>query len=195
MVNIAVFASGNGTNCENIIRYFAQSDNVNVALALCNKSDAPVLERARRLCVSTAVMPRADFNDPDKLLPLLREHGVQFIVLAGFLLMIPSFLIQAFPHAIINIHPSLLPKFGGKGMYGHHVHEAVWAAHEKETGMTVHWVNEQCDGGDIIVQYRVTLLPDDTPETIAKKEHELEMRYYPEVIGQILSTQSPYPTK
>lgn len=186
MINIAVFASGNGTNCENIIRYFAQSDHINVALVMCNKSHAPVLERARRLCVSTAVMPRADFNDPDKLLPLLREHGVQFIVLAGFLLMIPSFLIQAFPHAIINIHPSLLPKFGGKGMYGHHVHEAVWAAHEQETGMTVHWVNEQCDGGDIIAQYRVALTPEDNPETIAAKEHALEMEYYPKVIEQLL---------
>lgn len=187
MVNIAIFASGNGTNCENIIRSFAQSDNINVVLLLCNKSDAPVLERARRSGVSTSVMPRADFNDPDKLLSLLREHDVQFIVLAGFLLMIPSFLIQAFPHAIINIHPSLLPKFGGKGMYGHHVHEAVWAAHEKETGMTVHWVNEQCDGGDIIAQYRVALLPDDTPETIAAKEHELEMMYYPQVIERLLT--------
>ena len=114
------------------------------------------------------------------------QHGVQFIVLAGFLLMIPSFLIQAFPHAIINIHPSLLPKFGGKGMYGHHVHEAVWAAHEQETGMTVHWVNEQCDGGDIIAQYRVALTPEDTPETIAAKEHALEMEYYPKVIEQLL---------
>lgn len=186
MINIAVFASGNGTNCENIIRYFAQSDHINVALVLCNKSGAPVLERAERLGVPAAVMPRADFNDPDKLLPLLREHGVQFIVLAGFLLMIPSFLIQAFPHAIINIHPSLLPKFGGKGMYGHHVHEAVWAAHEQETGMTVHWVNEQCDGGDIIAQYRVALTPEDTPETIATKEHALEMEYYPKVIERLL---------
>lgn len=186
MVSLAVFASGNGTNCENIIRHFAPSDNIDVALVVCNKSGAPVLERAERLGVSTAIMPRTDFNDPGKLLPLLREHGVLFIVLAGFLLMIPSFLIQAFPHAIINIHPSLLPKFGGKGMYGHHVHEAVWAAHEKETGMTVHWVNEQCDGGDIIAQYRVALTPEDTPETIAAKEHALEMEYYPKVIERLL---------
>jgi phosphoribosylglycinamide formyltransferase-1 len=187
MVNIAVFASGNGTNCENIIRYFAQSTMVHMALVVSNKADAPVLTRAQRWNVPTAIMPRADFNDKEKLLPLLKQHNIGFIVLAGFLLMIPTFLIEAYPRGIINIHPALLPKFGGKGIYGHHVHEAVWAAHEKETGMTVHWVNEQCDGGDIIAQYRVSLTPEDTPETIAAKEHELEMTYYPKVIEHLLS--------
>lgn len=186
MVNIAIFASGNGSNCENIIRYFDQSDQVTIALVLCNKVDAPVLERSRRWHVPTVVVPRAEFNDEKTLLPLLQQYGIKFIVLAGFLLMIPSFLIEAYPRAIINIHPSLLPKFGGKGMYGHHVHEAVWAAHEKETGMTIHWVNEQCDGGDIIAQYLVALTPDDTPETIAAKEHALEMEYYPQVIERML---------
>ena len=187
MINIAVFASGNGTNCENIIRYFAQSDHINVALVMCNKSHAPVLERARRLCVSTAVMPRADFNDPDKLLPLLREHGVQFIVLAGFLLMIPSFLIQAFPHAIINIHPSLLPKFGGKGMYGDRVHEAVVAAGETESGITIHYIDENYDQGVTIFQAKCPVLPTDTPHDVATKVHALEYEWFPKIIEKLLS--------
>lgn len=188
MVNIAVFASGNGTNCENIINHFAHSSKARVALVVCNKADAPVVERARRLGVPAAIVPRQAFNDPARVLPLLAQHHVQLIVLAGFLLMVPGFLIQAYPQAIINIHPALLPKHGGKGMYGRHVHEAVWQAGDKETGMTVHWVTEQCDSGGIIAQYRVALSPADTPETIAQKEHELEMKYFPHVIEEVIDT-------
>lgn len=188
MVNIAVFASGNGTNCENIINHFAHSSQARVALVVCNKADAPVVERARRLGVTVDIVPRQALNDPATVLPLLSRHHVELIVLAGFLLMVPAFLIQAYPHAIINIHPALLPKHGGKGMYGRHVHEAVWQAGDKETGMTVHWVTEQCDGGGIIAQYRVALSPADTPETIALKEHELEMNHFPQVIEKVIAS-------
>ena len=188
MVNIAVFASGNGTNCENIINHFAHSSQARVALVVCNKAQAPVVERARRLGVTAAIVPRQALNDPATMLELLSRHHVELIVLAGFLLMVPAFLIQAYPHAIINIHPALLPRHGGKGMYGPHVHEAVWKARDKETGMTVHWVTEQCDGGGIIAQYRVALSPADTPETIAQKEHELEMKYFPQVIETVIAS-------
>jgi phosphoribosylglycinamide formyltransferase-1 len=117
---------------------------------------------------------------------LMKEYQIDFIVLAGFLLMIPDFLIRAFDHRMINIHPALLPKYGGKGMYGHHVHEAIKAAGEKETGMTVHWVSNVCDGGEIIAQYHTPLSPDDTPDDIAAKEHVLEQKYFPNVIDDIL---------
>ena len=120
------------------------------------------------------------------MMPLLREYDVRFIVLAGFLPLIPDYLVDAYPRRIVNIHPSLLPKYGGKGMWGHHVHEAVKAAGETETGMTVHWVTPVCDGGEIIAQYRVALSPDDSADDIAAKEHVLEMKYYPPLIEKIL---------
>ncbi|MBQ8463653.1 MAG: phosphoribosylglycinamide formyltransferase [Prevotella sp.] len=186
-VNIAIFVSGSGTNCENIIRYFAPSEQVATALVVSNKPDAPALEKAARLHVPTAVVSKAELNDAQVMLPLLKQYAVDFIVLAGFLPLIPDFLIAAYPHRMVNIHPSLLPKYGGKGMWGHHVHEAVKAAGETETGMTVHWVTPVCDGGDIIVQYRVALSPSDTPDDIAEKEHQLEMAYFPKVIEQLLN--------
>ena len=185
-VNIAIFVSGSGTNCENLIRYFEGSDCVNCALVVSNKADALALERATRLGVSTAVTPKAQLNDPQVMLPLLREHAIDFIVLAGFLPLVPDFLIDAFPRRIVNLHPALLPKYGGKGMWGHHVHEAVKAATETETGMTVHWVTPVCDGGEIIAQYRCELSPDDTVDDIAEKEHQLEMAHFPQVVEQVL---------
>ena len=186
MKNLAIFASGSGTNCENIIRYFQGHEHIAVTLVLCNKSDAFVLERAHRLGVPTCVVPKSAFNSPEKVLPLLEEHHVDFIVLAGFLLMVPDFLLEAYPHAIINIHPSLLPKYGGKGMWGMHVHEAVKAAGDSETGMTVHWVSNICDGGEIIAQFRTPLQPDDTPDDIAAREHVLEMEHFPRVIEEVV---------
>lgn len=183
---VAIFVSGTGTNCENIIRYFAGSEVVNIALVVSNKSDAPALEKARRLGVPTEVVSKSQLSDNSFMLPLLRERDIHFIVLAGFLLMIPDYLIAAYPRRIINLHPSLLPKFGGKGMYGHRVHEAVKAAGETETGMTVHYVTGECDGGEIIAQYKTAISPEDTPEDIAAKENLLEMRYYPLVIKQVL---------
>ncbi len=185
-VNIAIFVSGSGTNCENLIRYFEGSDRVNCALVVSNKADALALERAARLGVPTAVTPKAQLNDPQVMLPLLREHAIDFIVLAGFLPLVPAFLIGAFPRRIVNLHPALLPKHGGKGMWGHHVHEAVKAAGEKETGMTVHWVTPVCDGGEIIAQYRCELSPDDTVDDIAEKEHQLEMAHFPQIVERVL---------
>ena len=188
ITRIAIFASGGGTNCENIIRYFAGSDRVCTALVVSNKADAPVLEKAQRLGVPTQVVTKAQLNDADVMMPLLQQYAIGFIVLAGFLPLIPDYLVDAYPRRIVNIHPSLLPKYGGKGMWGHHVHEAVKAAGEHETGMTVHWVTPVCDGGEIIAQYRVGLSPEDTADDIAAKEHELEMRYFPQVIEKVLLT-------
>ena len=187
--NIAILVSGSGTNCENIIRYFADKPEVNVSLVLSNKADAYALVRAERLGVDRSVMSKDDFNDESKLMPLLQEHDVQFIVLAGFLLMVPDFLLQAYPHRIVNIHPSLLPKYGGRGMWGHHVHEAVKAAGEKESGITIHYVSEVCDGGEIIAQFHTALAPDDTPDDIAAKIHELEQAHFPQVIEEVISRQ------
>ena len=183
---IAIFASGSGSNCENLIRYFEDSEMVECALVVSNKSDAYVLERAKRLGVPTAVMPKALLNDPEAMLPLLKKYDIAFIVLAGFLPLVPNFLLDAFPRRIVNLHPALLPKYGGKGMWGHHVHEAVKAAGETETGMTVHWVTPVCDGGDIIAQYKCEIAPSDSVDDIAEKEHQLEMRYFPEVVERII---------
>lgn len=184
--NVAIFVSGSGTNCENIIRYFQDSLLVHVALVLSNKSDAYALVRAERLNVPTVVVPKAEFGKADEVLKLLDEHHIDFIVLAGFLLMIPDYLIQTYHRRMINLHPALLPKFGGKGMYGHHVHEAVKAAGETETGFTVHWVSSVCDGGEIIAQFRTPLLPSGSAEDIAEKEHQLEMKHFPQVIEQVV---------
>jgi phosphoribosylglycinamide formyltransferase-1 len=185
-VNIAIFVSGSGTNCENLIKYFAGSESVNCALVVSNKFDAYALVRAENLGVPTAVTPKAELNNPDVMMPLLKKYGIDFIVLAGFLPLVPSFLIDAYPHRIINIHPALLPKYGGKGMWGHHVHEAVKAAGETETGMTVHWVTPVCDSGEIIAQYKVAISPNDTVDDIAEKEHQLEMKYFPKVVEEVL---------
>lgn len=186
MVNIAIFVSGSGSNCENIIRYFQTNEQVNIALVVSNRADAYALTRAKNLNVPSVVLPKADFNNEEKVLKLMADHRINFIVLAGFLLMIPDWLIAAYQRRMINLHPALLPKFGGIGMYGHHVHEAVRKANETETGMTVHWVSNVCDGGEIIAQFRTPITPDDTPDDIADKEHILEMEHFPQVIEAVL---------
>ena len=186
MVNLAIFVSGGGTNCENIIKYFEGSEVARPVLVISNRKDAGAIARAERLGVPVRVVPKADLNNPEVILPLLNEYSVDFIVLAGFLLVIPGFLIDEYDHRMINLHPALLPKFGGIGMYGHHVHEAVKAAGETETGMTVHWVSREVDGGGIIAQFSTPLDPDDTPDDIAAKEHVLEMEHFPEVIENLL---------
>lgn len=185
-INIAIFVSGSGSNCENLIKYFADSDRIGCALVVSNKPDAYALVRAKNQGVPTAVVTKPELNDETVMLPLLREYNIQFIVLAGFLPLVPDFLIDAFPRRIVNIHPSLLPKYGGKGMWGHHVHEAVKAAGETESGITIHWVTPVCDGGGIIAQYRVALSPDDTPDDIFDKVHALEMKYFPQVVEQVV---------
>lgn len=186
MINIAIFVSGSGTNCENIIRYFQNSDKVNTALVISNRADAYALVRAEKLNVPRVVMSKKEINTPDSILPLLQKHNIDFIVLAGFLLMIPDFLIEAFPRKIINLHPALLPKYGGRGMYGHHVHQAVKDAGETITGMTVHYVSNICDGGEIIAQYSTPINGDDSVDDIAAKENQLEMKHFPQVIEDVL---------
>ena len=187
MVNIAIFVSGGGTNCENIIKYFEGSEKVRIVLVVSNKANAGAIARAQRLGVPSVVVPKARFNDREVILPLLDEYSVDFIVLAGFLLVVPGFLLDEYDHRMINLHPALLPKYGGMGMYGHHVHEAVKAAGEKETGMTVHWVSRDVDGGEIIAQFSTPIGPEDTPDDIAAKEHVLEMEHFPQVIEGIVS--------
>ena len=159
---------------------------MNCALVVSNKADAYALVRAERLGVPTAVATKPELNDETVMMPLMERYGIDFVVLAGFLPLVPNFLIEAFPRRIINIHPALLPKYGGKGMWGHHVHEAVKAAGETETGMTVHYVTPVCDSGEIIAQYKTALSPTDTADDIAEKEHHLEMAYYPKVVEQVL---------
>ena len=188
MTRFAIFVSGNGSNCEQLIRHFSQSAVARAVLVVSSRTDAYALVRAERLGVPTAIVPKAQLADADHVLPLLRRYDVQFVVLAGFLPLVPDYLIEAFPRRIVNIHPALLPKYGGKGMWGHHVHEAVKAAGETETGMTVHYVTPVCDGGEIIAQYRVALSPDDSADDIARKENQLELKYYPLVLENLFKT-------
>ncbi|MGM9704475.1 MAG: phosphoribosylglycinamide formyltransferase [Prevotella sp.] len=187
MKKIAIFVSGNGSNCENIINHFAGSDSITTALVLSNREDAFALQRAARHGVPTVVMKKADFNDEAKLTAVLKQYDIDFIVLAGFLLMIPEFLVRQYHHRMINIHPSLLPKYGGKGMYGHHVHEAVKAAGDTETGISIHWVSPVCDEGEIISQFSTPVEPSDSADDIASKVHALEMEYFPETIERIIN--------
>ncbi|GAE82603.1 phosphoribosylglycinamide formyltransferase [Bacteroides reticulotermitis] len=185
--NIAIFASGSGTNAENIIRYFQGNDSVSISLVLSNKRDAYVLERAERLQVPGCVFLKEDWVTGDKVLAILQEYGIDFIVLAGFLIRVPDLLLHAYPNKIINIHPALLPKFGGKGMYGDRVHQAVIAAEEKESGITIHYINEHYDEGDVIFQAACPVLPSDTPDDVAKKVHVLEYTHYPILIDRIVA--------
>ena len=186
MKNICVFVSGNGTNCENLIRYFAKSEEARVRLVVSNKPDAFALERARRLNVPTATLSRNELNDAEKTLDLLRSHNTDLIVLAGFLLLVPKYLIEAYPQRIVNLHPALLPAYGGHGMYGHHVHESVKAAGEKETGITVHYVDEHFDHGKIIAQYRTAISPEDSVANIEAKIHQLEQAYLPKAVESVI---------
>ncbi|MDR0893033.1 MAG: phosphoribosylglycinamide formyltransferase [Mediterranea sp.] len=185
--NIALFASGEGTNAENIIRYFGCDDSdVRVSLVVSNKSQAGVLARAGRLGVPCAVFGKEAWADGAEILEALKSYDVDFVVVAGFLLRVPPLLLQAYPHKIINIHPALLPKFGGKGMYGDRVHQAVVAAGETESGITIHYVNEKYDEGAVIFQATCPVLPTDTPEEVARKVHALEYEHFPRVIGEVV---------
>ncbi len=186
MVNVAIFVSGSGTNCENIINHFKGSKVVNIALVLSNRDDAYALVRAKKLNVPTLVIPRDAFKMHNDLMSVMQHYRIDFIVLAGFLLMVPEFLIKAYPQKIVNIHPALLPKYGGKGMYGHYIHEAVKAAGESETGITIHYVSEKCDDGEMIFQAKTSLSVSDTPDDIAAKIHLLEQKYYPEIIEKVI---------
>lgn len=186
-MNIAIFASGRGTNADNIARYFESKPKDKVTLILTNSPDAGVLKVARNLQIPTFVFSKEQLND-DTVLSILHQQAIDFIVLAGFLKRIPEQIIQSYPNRIVNIHPALLPKFGGKGMYGQRVHEAVKAAGEKETGITIHFVNSAYDEGEIILQVKEPLSPKDSVADIEKKIHQLEYTYYPEVIEGVLDT-------
>ena len=185
MKRIVIFASGSGTNAENIIKYFQKNTIATVVHVLSNKKDAKVLDRSNALKVKNLHFNKEDFIVNDTILNLLKKEA-DFIVLAGFLWRVPQKIIEAFPQKIINIHPALLPKYGGKGMYGMHVHEAVVANKEKETGITIHYVNENYDEGAIIFQESVRVDNNDTPDDVAMKIHQLEMKYFPKVIEDIL---------
>jgi phosphoribosylglycinamide formyltransferase-1 len=185
--NIVLFASGNGTNAENIIRYFQQSDVIHITEILTNNPKAGVIERAKKLNVPVRVFTRADFDSPQILIHHLGEQQTDLIVLAGFLWKIPTALIRQFSGKMINLHPALLPEFGGKGMYGLRVHEAVIAAEKKKSGITIHFVNENYDEGKIIFQAKTEVTREDTPESLAEKIHQLEYKYFPQVIEDIMS--------
>ena len=185
MKRIVIFASGSGTNAENIIKYFDNSTVVSVVRVLSNNKDAKVLIRAKKLNIRTIHFTKNDFLKTTKILQLLQEEA-DLIILAGFLWKVPQNIINAFPKKIINIHPALLPKYGGKGMYGMYIHRAIIENKEKETGITIHYVNKNYDEGAIIFQKKVNLLAYDTPESVAKKIHILEMENFPKVIEGLL---------
>jgi len=186
MKNIAIFASGSGTNAENIINYFNDRDEINIPLIVSNKPDAYVLSRAKKYKVPTLILNKKEFYETDKIIADLYQYKIDVIVLAGFLWLIPTYLINAFTDKIINLHPALLPKFGGKGMYGSHVHQAVIDAKEKESGITIHVVNEIYDEGKIIFQAKCVVNENDTPETLSQKIHQLEYKFFPLIIERFL---------
>jgi phosphoribosylglycinamide formyltransferase-1 len=185
MKRILIFASGSGTNAENIIKYFGNRTTGTVVAVFTNNSNATVLEKAKKLSVPTVIFSKEELNTGNTL-QMVVEFQPDLIVLAGFLLKFPVNLIETYPNQIINIHPALLPKFGGKGMYGMHIHKAVIDNKEKETGITIHYVNENYDEGNIIFQESVALSENDTPETVASKIHALEQEHFPEVIEKLL---------
>ena len=190
MTNIAIFASGSGSNAQKIAEHFNGTDDIGVSLILTNNPDAFVLERASQLGIPTHVFSRDEFYKSTSVLNELRKSDVDFIVLAGFMWLVPSYLVAAYSGKMVNIHPALLPKFGGKGMYGDHVHKAVKEAGETVTGITIHFVNERYDEGDIIHQAKCTIEAHDTPADIASKVHALEYQYYPQVIEQVIRKSS-----
>jgi phosphoribosylglycinamide formyltransferase-1 len=186
MKNIAIFASGSGTNADNIIKYFSTSNFAKVTLVLSNKPDAFVLERAAKLGVPSIFFDRSQFYSSGTVSDYLKKYKIDFIVLAGFLWLVPSSILSSYKMKIINIHPALLPAYGGKGMYGDRVHKAVLANSEKESGITIHYVNEKYDDGDIIFQARCKVLPGDSPDSLAHRIHDLEYKHFPAVIEKLI---------
>ncbi len=185
--NVAIFASGEGTNAQTIIDYFKSSKSIKIALVVSNKSTANVLNRAKNNQIPTLIINKHSFTETNEVIDLLKRHNIDLIVLAGFLWMIPENLVKAFPNKIVNIHPALLPKFGGKGMYGMNVHKAVVEAKEKESGISIHFVNEHYDEGKIIAQHKCPVEANDTAEDLAKKIHQLEYAFFPKTIEELLS--------
>jgi len=192
MKNIAIFASGSGTNAQRIAEYFSSSDLGRIALILSNKPDAYVLEKAKILNIPTVVFSRKEFYESSIILDILRNYQIDVIVLAGFLWFVPDYIFKNFPRRIINIHPALLPKHGGKGMYGEKVHQAVIQSGDKRTGITIHFVNDHYDEGEIIFQDSFEVLPDDTAESIAQKVHHLEYKHFPRIIEEVIKSSFGY---
>jgi phosphoribosylglycinamide formyltransferase-1 len=188
MKKIVIFASGSGTNAQNIIEYFNKTVEKKVTCVYSNKKDAKVLDRAKKYGVPVVVFNRSEFYETSRILNLLLEEQPDLIVLAGFLWLVPENIIKNFPNRIINIHPALLPKYGGKGMYGMNVHRTVLENGEQESGITIHYVNEVYDAGDIIFQTTCQIDQNDTPELLAEKVHELEYRYFPGVVDKLLDS-------
>lgn len=183
---IAILASGSGTNAENLIEYFKDSKEISIEMILSNKAKAYVLERAKNHNVKSYVFTKNEFNEKDGLVKLFQDNQIDFIVLAGFLLLVPNHIIQYFSNRIINIHPSLLPKYGGKGMYGTNVHQSVIANKESESGITIHLVNERFDEGKILFQAKCNIIPSETAESLASKVHILEYEHFPKVVEKYI---------
>lgn len=187
MIRIAILASGSGTNAQRIAEYFRmRASGITVDLILSNNPKAFVLERAKNLRIPSMIFSRPEFYESEKILEILQERKIDCLVLAGFLWLVPAYLLRAYSNRILNIHPALLPKYGGKSMYGMKVHEAVIAAGEKESGISIHLVNEKYDDGQILFQVRCPITPGDTPDSLAQKIHLLEYEHFPRVIEQYL---------
>jgi phosphoribosylglycinamide formyltransferase-1 len=187
MINLAIFASGSGSNAENIIRYFGDEPQIRVSCVCTNRADAYVIERAKKFNIPVLIFNRDDFYHSGKVINYLSDQRIDWIILAGFLWLIPENLINGYPDRIINIHPALLPKFGGKGMYGHHVHQAVIDQKEKLSGITIHYVDHEYDRGDIIFQATCKVENTDTADTLAAKIHHLEYEHFPRVIREVVT--------
>ncbi len=185
-VRLAILGSGNGTNAQQISEYFAGRTDVEIACIIYNKRDAYIAQRAKNLGIEARYFGRADFYDNGNVLQYLQSKHIDWVILAGFLWLVPENMLAAYPDRIINIHPALLPAYGGKGMYGHHVHEAVVANHEHESGITIHIVDNHYDRGTTLFQARCSVTPEDTPDTLAAKIHLLEKEHFPRVIDETI---------
>jgi phosphoribosylglycinamide formyltransferase-1 len=186
MKRLAIFASGSGSNAENIATYFKEKPEFEISAILTNNANAFVLSRAKSLKIPTLVFSKSEFNETDKIIDFLAEKKIDFIILAGFLWLLPLNLLRKYPHSIVNIHPALLPKYGGKGMFGMNVHQTVVKNKETESGITIHMINEKYDEGKIVFQAKCKIEPHDTAEKVAEKIHQLEYEFYPKIIEQLL---------
>ena len=186
MRNIAIFASGSGTNAQNLVRFFRTSPFGQVSLVLTNRPDAGVIQRVQSFDIECIVFNRQQFNHTNEVVDLLVERSIDFVILAGFLWLVPDNILELYDNKIVNIHPALLPKYGGKGMYGQFVHEAVIANAEKESGITIHYLNSRYDEGDVILQARCKVEVDDTPDSLASKIHALEYEHFPKAVEALL---------
>lgn len=186
MHRLAIFASGSGTNAENIIRYFRNEPRIRVSCVCANRSDAMVIQRAERHAIDVLVFSRDDFYKSGKVIGYLEKRKIDWIILAGFLWLVPGTLIQKYPDRILNIHPALLPKYGGKGMYGHFVHKAVIENHDDRSGITIHLVDREYDKGSILFQATCPVLPGESPEQLAERVHQLEYEHYPKIIERVV---------